>query len=104
MIRPQGRAAMIQPMKKRRSSWGVLAVGALVASVLAAGAVPAAAVTDSADHTTRLSACVAAAAEDRMFSDVSEGHAHRAAINCIAYYQITHGTDDGSTYSPELMR
>ena len=100
MIRPQGRAAMIQPMRKRRSGWGVLAVGALVASVLAAGAVPAAAVTDRADHTTRLSACVAAAAEDRMFSDVSEGHAHRAAINCIAYYQITHGTGDGSTYSP----
>ncbi|MCY4664099.1 MAG: S-layer homology domain-containing protein, partial [Acidimicrobiaceae bacterium] len=87
-------------MRRRRSGWGVLAVGALLASGLAAGAVPAAAVTDSADHATRLSACVAAAAEDRKFSDVSEGHAHRAAINCIAYYQITQGTGDGSTYSP----
>ena len=91
---------MIRPTRERRSGWGVLAVGALVASVLAAGAVPAAAVTDRADRTTRLSACVAAAAEDRMFTDVSEDHAFEEAINCIAYYGITQGTGDGSTYSP----
>ena len=91
---------MVQPMRRRRSGWGVLAVGALVASVLAAGAVPAGAVTDRADHTTRLSACVAAAAEDRMFTDVSEGHVFEEAINCIAYYGVTQGTGDGSTYSP----
>ena len=101
MIQPKGRESMIQRMKECRSGWGVLAVGALVASVLAAGAVPAAAVTDRADRTTRLSVCVAAAAEDRMFTDVSEDHVFKDAINCIAYYGITHGTDDGSTYSPD---
>ena len=101
MIQPIGRESMMQLMRKCRSGWGVVAVGAMVASVLAAGAVPAAAVTDRADRTTRLSACVAAAAEDRMFTDVSEGHVFEDAINCIAYYGVTHGTGDGSTYSPD---
>ena len=90
---------MIQQMKKRREGWAVLAAGALVASVLAAGAAPAAAVTDRADHTTRLSACVGDAVVDQLFADVSQGHAFRDAINCIAYYEITKGTGDGSTYS-----
>ena len=92
---------MIQLVNKRRSGWAVLVAGALVASVLAAGAVPAGAVTDRPDHATPLSACVGGAAEDRMFTDVSQGHVFRDAINCIAYYGITKGTDDGSTYSPE---
>ena len=91
---------MIQQMKQRRSSRAVLAMGALVASVLAAGVAPAAAVTDRADHTTRLSACVGDAVVDQLFADVSQGHAFRDAINCIAYYEITQGTGDGSTYSP----
>ena len=92
---------MIHLAKSRRSSWAVLAAGALVVSVLVAAVVPAGAVTDRADHTTRLSACVGDAATDRMFSDVSAGHVFRAAINCVAYYGITQGTGDGTTYSPE---
>ena len=92
---------MIQLVKKRRSGRAVLAVGALVVSVLSVGAAPAAAVTDRADHTTPLSACVGDAAVDQLFTDVSAGHVFRDAINCIAYYGITQGTGDGSTYSPE---
>ena len=92
---------MIQALKQLRSGLAVFAAGALVASVLAAGAAPAGAVTDRPDHATRLSACVGDAAVDRMFTDVSAGHVFRDAINCIAYYGITQGTDDGSTYSPE---
>ena len=92
---------MIQLVKKRRSGWAVLAAGALVASVLAAAAVPVGAVTDRADHTTPLSACVGDAVVDQLFADVSAGHVFRDAINCIAYYEITKGTGDGSTYSPE---
>ena len=92
---------MIQTRKKPLSGLAVLAAGALVASVLVAGSAPAGAVTDRADHTTRLSACVGDAAGDRMFSDVSEGHVFRGAINCVAYYGITKGTGDGSTYTPE---
>ena len=91
---------MLQPVNKRRSGWVVLAAGALLASVLAVGAAPVAAVTDRADHTTPLSACVGEAVVDRLFADVSQGHAFRDAINCIAYYEITKGTGDGSTYSP----
>ena len=92
---------MIQPMNKQRSGRAVLVVSALVASILAAGAVAAGAVTDRPDHTTPLSACVGDAAVDQLFADVSQGHVFRDAINCIAYYDITHGTGDGSTYSPE---
>lgn len=92
---------MIHLAKNRRSGRAVLAAVALVASVLAAGAAPAAAVTDRPDHTTQLSACVGDAAKDQMFADVSQGHVFRDAINCVAYYGITQGTGDGSTYSPE---
>ncbi len=35
-----------------------------------------------------------------MFTDVSDMHAFKDAINCIAHYGITNGTGDGSTYSP----
>jgi hypothetical protein len=92
---------MIQTRKKSLSGRAVAAAVAVVASLLAVAAVPAGAVTDRADHTTRLSACVGDAAADRMFSDVSAGHVFRGAIDCIAYYGITKGTGDGSTYSPE---
>ena len=34
------------------------------------------------------------------FTDVSDGHAFGEAINCIAYYGITNGTGDGTTFSP----
>ncbi|MYJ11732.1 MAG: S-layer homology domain-containing protein [Gemmatimonadetes bacterium] len=91
---------MFQAVQRPRVGWSMIAAGALVASVLAAGAGPAGAVTDRADHTTRLSACVGDASADHMFVDVSQGHVFRDAINCIAYYGITQGTGDGTTYSP----
>ena len=79
----------------------MLAVGALVASLLAVGAGPAAAVMDKADHTTLARACVGPAdVEDSMFDDVSDMHVFKDAINCIAYYGITEGSGDGSTYDP----
>ena len=37
---------------------------------------------------------------DNMFTDVVDDHAFGDAINCVAYYGITNGTGDGSTYSP----
>ncbi len=92
---------MIQLLNSQRSEWAVLAAAALVASLLTVGAEPAAAVTDRADHTTRLSACVGDAAADQQFNDVSAGSVFADAINCIAYYGITRGTGDGSTFSPE---
>ena len=86
----------------------MLAAGALVASLFAVGAAPAVAQPNSTanpnhnpDAGADWSACVGAAGSyDAMFPDVSEGHAHGAAINCIAYYGITVGKGDGS-YAPD---
>ena len=94
---------MPQLVKKRRSGWAVLAAGALVASIFAVGAAPAAAQapidsTASAQvgafpHKT---ACLGPALDDADFSDVAMGTAHYNAVNCIAHYGITAGRGDGS--------
>ena len=78
----------------------MLASGALIASLLAVGATPAGADTDKADNKASTEACVGDAIADDMFTDVSDDHSHVDAINCVAYYGITNGTGDGSTYSP----
>ena len=100
---------MPQLVKKRRSGWAVLAVCALVASILAVGAGPVsgqqpigrdATSNHNPDWGAHWSACVGSAGtHDAMFSDVS-GHALAGDINCIAYYGITIGMGDG-TYAPE---
>ena len=99
---------MPQVVKKRRSGWAVLAVGALVASLFAVGVAPAgaaeiqagAANTAEPSKAASQTACVGDATTDRMFSDVPAGHDFEGAVNCIAYYDITKGTGDGSTFSP----
>ena len=90
---------MPQPVTNRRSGRSILAAGALVASLLAVGARPAAAVETVADHATPVTACVGEATADWMFDDVSQGHFFRDAINCLAYYGVTVGYGDG-TYRP----
>ena len=87
-------------MERRRSGWAVLAVCALIASLLAAGVNPATAVEETADHLAAASACAGEAETDHMFTDVPEGHIFRDAINCIAHHGITVGTGDGTTFSP----
>jgi len=91
---------MPQLVKKRRSGWAVLAAGAMVASLLAVAASPVGAEIDKADHTASASACVGDALGDQMYTDVSDEHAFADHINCIAYYGVTNGTGDGSTFSP----
>ncbi len=97
---------MPQLVKKRRSGWAVLAAGALVASLFAVGAAPAAAqsLAPRPDHspgvTPNWDACVGDAGRGGSFPDVNEDNVHAAAINCIAYYGITLGKDDG-TYAPD---
>ena len=88
----------------------MLASGALIASLLAVGASPAGAVNQDEDELTETwrfgtevyGACPAGsdAVADHMFTDVSDDHAFRDVINCVAYYGITNGTGDGSTFSP----
>ena len=92
---------MPQPHHKRRARWATLAVGALIATLLATAgpAGPAAAATGTPDHATSLTACLGDATEDKMFPDVSEGHYFRDAINCLAYYGVTIGYEDG-TFKP----
>ena len=93
---------MPQLVKKRRSGWAVLAAGALIASLLAVGANPAGAarVDQDVDLPADTGACVGDAIADNMFTDVSDEHAFGDAINCVAYYGITNGNGDGSTYAP----
>ena len=92
---------MPQLVKKRRSGWAVLAAGALVASLLAVGAGPAAALDEDSkpNSTAATSACVGDANDDMMFPDVSEGHIFRGDISCLAYYGVTIGYGDG-TFRP----
>ncbi|MCY3643646.1 MAG: S-layer homology domain-containing protein [Acidimicrobiaceae bacterium] len=93
---------MPQLVKKRRSGWAVLAAGALVASLFAVGAAPAAALDEDSKPNAEAatSACVGDATDDWMFSDVSEMNALRAEINCLAYYAVTVGYGDGN-FGPE---
>jgi len=91
---------MPQLVKKRRSGWAVLAAGALIASVLAFGAAPAAIAAEQvADAQATWKACLGPATEDRGFTDVSMDNAHYDAINCLAYYGITSGKT-ADTYDP----
>ena len=100
---------MPQLVKKRRSGWAVLAVGALVASILAVVAGPVsgqqpisrdASPNNNPDWGASWSSCVGAAgSHDAMFSDVDEDNVHADAIGCIAYYGVTVGKGDG-TYAP----
>ena len=92
---------MPQLVKKRRSGWAVLAAGALVASLLAVGAGPAAALDEDSkpNSTAATSACVGDANDDMMFPDVAEGHIFWGDISCLAYYGVTIGYGDG-TFRP----
>ena len=82
---------MPQIVKKRRSGWAILAVGALVASLLAVGASPAAAIDEDStpDNKAEFKACLGPALADHGFTDISDTAV--ADINCLAYYEITGG-------------
>ena len=92
---------MLQRFNRLRTGWATLAVGALVASLLAVNATTATAVTDIPDERSRVNVCVGEALEDWGFTDVSDGHSFHDAINCLAHYGVTIGSGDGSTFSPE---
>ena len=91
---------MLQRFRKLRTGWAALAVGALMASLLAVGANTATATTDVADEKSNVTACLGAALDDWGFTDVSDNHVFHDSINCLAHYGITIGTGDGSTFSP----
>ena len=68
-------------------------MSALVASLFAVGASPAAAIDDKskADHATPDRACVGEALDDQGFTDLGTLVATVPNINCLAYYGITIG-------------
>lgn len=87
---------------RRRSGWALLAAAALAASLLSVGAGPTGAAPETADHTAEYSACVGNdALLSKKFSDVDAGSAHSTAISCLAYYGVSIGSGDGSTFTPQ---
>ena len=92
---------MPQVVKKRRSVWTVLVAGAMVASILAVGASPAAASPRQPDQEATWKACLGPAMADRGFTDVSatDNASHYDNINCLASYGITTGRT-ADTYAP----
>ena len=82
----------------RISAWSAVAV---VSVLLGISMVPAAAWNGEADEPALYSACVGSALEDAGFSDIRRYPADtRHAINCLAHYGITYGTEVG-TFSPD---
>ena len=85
---------------RQRSRLAVLAVLALVGSLLAVSAVPVAAAVDRRpSNLATYSACVAAATEDGGFTDTGHSFA-QGAINCLVHYGITEGTTP-TTFAPD---
>ena len=79
----------------------MLAAGALVASILAVGATPAAGPAEQQpDARSTWLACVGAAKSGGGFTDVDMGSPHYDNINCLAYYGITTGKT-ADTYDPQ---
>ena len=84
---------------RQRSRLAVLAVLALVGSLLAVSAVPAVAAKDEkATAKAMYSACVGSATDDAGFTDTA-GNFAEDAINCLSHYGITQGTSEG-VFSP----
>ncbi len=99
---------MPQLVKKRRSGWALLAVSALVASLLAVGSAPAGAAEiktgedNKAEQSAKptFSACVGEARDDYGFTDLGTLDAAVANINCLAYYGISAGKT-ADTFDPD---
>lgn len=79
----------------------VLAAGALIASLLAVGAAPAAAVDENSeqDHKATKQVCVGEADNDRGFTDVGTLDAAVKNINCLDYFGVTAGKT-ADTFDP----
>ena len=74
-------------------------MSALIASLFAVGASPAAAVEGEADAPPTAKACVGDALDDRGFTDLGTLSATVPNINCLAYYGITIGKT-ADTFDP----
>ena len=84
---------------RQRSRLAVLAVVALVGSLLAVSAVPVAAEHTEPGFKTDHTACIGPATEESPGFTDTVGNTHEHAIDCLAYYGITTGKTL-STYDP----
>lgn len=80
-----------------RQQVAMLAVTTMIATVItvSASVSPVSANGQGAHYRAWLSACTGSAAEPAGFSDI-RGSTHEAAINCLAHYGITKGSNDGA--------
>ena len=87
---------MMSQAARQRSRWAVPVLVALVGSLLAIPAIPAAGADGEADDLATYSACVGPAVESAGFRDL-HGYSDEAeaAIDCLAHYEITRGTSTG---------
>ena len=85
---------MVVPEVQGCRRWIGLLLVAVVGSLLAVAAAPAAAVKGVVDHPAEYSACVGPAEASSKFPDM-EGSFAEWGVNCIAYYGITKGTRAG---------
>lgn len=83
----------------KRRRFAVLAVLAVVASLLVVPVSPAGATNGTADKKATFSACPTGVAPAAGFTDVGAGSFAAAAIDCVKYYGVTQGTS-ATTYSP----
>ena len=83
---------------KYRRQIAVLAAIAMVASVLVVA--PAVAADPEPNYGATFDACMDVPSSG--FEDVPSSHANAGDIDCIAYYGVTKGTGDGTTYSPSM--
>ena len=93
---------------RRLASRAILAAVAAAAAVsLISAAVAAVEIKSGEDnlaepsYATDQSACVGDATNEQGFVDVPADHPFKTAINCFAYYGITSGTGDGTTFAPD---
>ncbi len=84
---------------RQRSRLAVLAVVALVGSLLAVSAVPVAAEHQEPRYDAKHTACIGPATEESPGFTDTVGNTHEHAIDCLAYYGITTGKTP-STYDP----
>lgn len=89
---------MPQSVAKRRR-FAVIAVLAVVASLLVIPVSPAGATNGTADKKATFSACPTGVAPAAGFTDVGASSFAAAAIDCVKYYGVTQGTS-ATTYSP----
>ena len=89
---------MMSRVGRVRSRGVVLVLVAMVASLLAVPVVPVRGIDGEADRTPSYSACVGPALESAGFTDL-HGYSDETkdAIDCLAHYNITHGTSTGTT-------